>query len=283
MLEIKNTGSETKSEDYPHGDDSRDDRLFVKSLEKGFKVLEAFTAGQSELGLTEIIKLTGYSKSAAQRFTHTLHQLGYLKKNPRSRRYSVSYTVLGPAFAFLSSSRLVEAATPLVAELRRQFGSRVGFVYHDDTELMYLIALQSNRTVHATAHPGYRIPVYCTSSGRCILAFMPEDQAWDILSRSNLVKRTENTIIDPKKIMEEVAVVRSQGYAMIKNELNQGEFNTSAPVFDSTGKPIGAIGAISRIQEWSNDRIMSELVPAITDAAQALSRNTNLTRSSRMI
>ncbi|PHQ68932.1 MAG: hypothetical protein COB93_09380 [Sneathiella sp.] len=276
MSEIKNGLLGTRTKNDASGDNGRDERLFIKSLEKGFKVLEAFTAGQPELGLAEIIKLTGFSKSAAQRFTHTLHQLGYLKKDPRSKRYSVSHTILGPAFTFLRSNRLVEAATPYVAELRREFGGRVGFVYHEDTELMYLIALQSNRTVYATAHPGYRIPVYCTSSGRSILAFLPEDQARGILNRSNLVKRTEMTIIDPEKIMEEVRIARAQGFAIIKNELNPGEINISAPVFDSTGKPIGAIAAVSRIEDWNSKRILSELAPSLIDATRALSQHTHL-------
>ena len=61
--------------------------LFVSSLEKGFRVLEAFREAPGDLGLTEIALRTGLDKSAAQRFTNTLYQLGYLEKDPRSRRY----------------------------------------------------------------------------------------------------------------------------------------------------------------------------------------------------
>lgn len=251
---------------------NRDDKLFVGSLEKGYRVLEAFRPDQPELGIVEIVQLTGLNRSAVQRFTHTLHQLGYLEKNAHSRRYSLSHMVLGPANTFLRSNRLVEAALPHVTELRRQFGNRAGVGHHIDTEVMYLIALQSNRAVYATAHPGFRIPAYCTSTGRAILAFLPTDQARDILNRSNLIKRTEKTLTDPEQIMDRLVNIRQQGFAITINELNPGEINMSAPIFDGSGTPIGGVATASRVEEWSEARIIAELVPAVTDIARVISQ-----------
>ena len=252
---------------------NKDDKLFVGSLEKGFKVLEAFKADRPELGLAEITELTGLNRSAAQRFTHTLHRLGYLDKNPNSRRYSISHRILAPAHTYLRSSRLVEAALPHILDIRRQFGNRAGLGYREDTEIMYLIALQSNRAVYATAHPGFRIPIYCTSTGRCILAFLPEDEARAVIGRCNLVKLTEHTIVDPEELMDRFRQAREQGYAITVNELNPGEINMSVPIFDGTGRPIGGIATANRSEDWSVERVVSELVPTLSDIARSISQS----------
>ncbi|TNE41048.1 MAG: IclR family transcriptional regulator, partial [Alphaproteobacteria bacterium] len=251
--------------------ETQKDNLKIGALEKGFRVLDAFTTNQHELGLSEIVEITGLSKSSAQQYTHTLHKLGYLNKNPQSRRYSLSHRVLRPAHAFLSANRLVERATPHVTELRREFKNRTGFGLHDDLEVVYLIALQSNRTVFATAHPGLRIPGYCTAAGHSILAFLPEDIAGDIIARSNRVKRTELTVIDSDKIMDSIREARAQGFAMLKNEFNPNEINLAAPVFDTDGTPIAAITSISKVDDWPEGRLTEELIPALAEAARAIS------------
>ena len=247
------------------------DNLTIGALEKGFRVLDAFSTSHPELGLSEIVGLTGLSKSSAQQYTHTLHRLGFLDKIPQSRRYTLAHKVLRHAHAFLSTNRLVERATPHVAELRRQFHNRVGFGYHDDTEVIYLIALQSNRAVYATAHPGFRIPVYCTATGKCILAFLPEDQAQDIINRSDRVKRTDMTVVDPEEIMEDVRLARAQGYATARNEFNPTEINISAPVFNISGTPVGAIATTSHSIDGDNAQRAEELIQALLEATRAIS------------
>ena len=96
----------------------KQDTLFVGSLEKGARVLSAFNERHSTLGLTEIASLTGLDKSAVQRLTNTLHQIGYLNKDPESRRYRPSLKFLELGNAYLWSDPLVQLAMQAVLTLR---------------------------------------------------------------------------------------------------------------------------------------------------------------------
>lgn len=70
------------------------DNLFVQSLAKGLKVLEAFSSLQDSISLTELVAATGMTKSGVQRLTHTLEQTGYIRKDALSKRYSLTPRVL---------------------------------------------------------------------------------------------------------------------------------------------------------------------------------------------
>ena len=90
---------------------NRENPLFVASLERGFAILEAFGASQSEMGVTELAAVTGFDKSAAQRFAHTLHVLGYLERIESARKYRLSRRTLGLAYSYLRSDPLIEAVS----------------------------------------------------------------------------------------------------------------------------------------------------------------------------
>src|SRR4051812_31090700 len=104
---------------------AREDPLFVGSLEKGLAVLGAFSGGQQFMTLREVAEACGTDKSTAQRFTHTLAKLGYLQKDPETKRFALGTRVLDLSFNFLRANALVEAASPVMIELQRATGERV--------------------------------------------------------------------------------------------------------------------------------------------------------------
>ena len=222
---------------------SGEDRLFVESVEKAFKVLEAFGSDRLDLGLVEIIARSGLNKSAAQRFTHTLTRLGYLKKDKSSRRYSLSQKVLESANSFLSVDILVNKATPRIIDLRHQLNMRVGMGCLHRQNAMYLIPLQSNKTAFRTAHPGFKVPIYCTSTGRVLLAFRPDAEAREIIEGCDRQKHTPFTITDVEVIMHEISVVQKKGYCITDQELITADINIAAPILDSKGHAIATVTA----------------------------------------
>ena len=248
-----------------------DDRLFVGSVEKAFRVLEAFGADRRDLGLVEIVARTGLNKSAAQRFTHTLHQLGYLEKDESSRRYMLSRRVLEGANSFLRVDPLVNKAMPHIAELRRQINARVGLGCLHGMSAMYLIPLQSNQVVFRTTHPGYKVPLYSTTTGRVLLAYRPEEEARAIIERSDRQKVTPTTITDVDLIMDEIKKVRSQGYCITDQENRVGDINTAAPVFDGQGSVTATVVAACSKSEWSRQDIAAKVAPLVMDTAGAIS------------
>ena len=97
----------------------REDTLFVRSIEKAFRVLTAFGAGHSSLSLAQVAQATGLDKSAAQRFTHTLERLGYLRKAPETRHFSLTPRTLEPGYHYMRASSILDRAVPYLLELSR--------------------------------------------------------------------------------------------------------------------------------------------------------------------
>lgn len=251
--------------------DDGDDRLFVGSVEKAFKVLEAFGTDRRDLGLMQIVARSGLNKSAAQRFAHTLYQLGYLEKDPSSRRYMLSKRVLESANSFLRVDPLVNKAIPHIAELRRQINARVGLACLHGMSAMYLIPLQSNQVVLRTTHPGHKIPLYCTTTGRVLLAHRGEEEARAFIESCDRQKVTPMTITDVERIMEEIRQVRAQGYCITDQENRMGDINAAAPVFDGDSTVIATVVAACSRSEWARKEVVAKVAPLVMQTARAIS------------
>jgi len=89
--------------------------------------------------------------------------------------------------------------------------------------------------------PGSRLPGYCTSMGRVLLAALPEAAARDILDTGPLPARTELTLTDPERIIAELARIRAQGYAVINQEVEMGLCSIAVPVLNARGRTIAAL------------------------------------------
>jgi IclR family pca regulon transcriptional regulator len=252
--------------------------LFVQSLEKGLRVLEAFDSTEQFHGLTEIAHMSGMDKSSAQRFTYTLAQLGYLEKCPRTKRFALGKKALGLAFNYLRSNPLVEAATPALVELKRDCGERVSLSLFDGTSIIYAIRQQSKREYLYSSLIGRRMPTFCSAGGRAVLAFLPPEQVQEIIARSDLKPLTNQTITDPDQIYAKVDEARDKGYAIIFGECMVGEVSLAAPIMGSSGLPIGAVHIVGSLSEWEPEEFEQRFAPLAIETARSLSRKSASTR-----
>ncbi|UEM19114.1 IclR family transcriptional regulator [Skermanella mucosa] len=250
------------------------DALLVQSVEKALRVLQAFDGGTRFLGLTEIATRCGVDKSAAQRFAHTLHLAGYLEKCPETRRYGLGKRLLEVTYNYLRSNPLIEAATPVLIELRRFSGQHIKLSLFDDTSVIYAIRQQSEREYFAASLVGRRVPTFCTAGGRAILAELDPARAADIVARSDLSPLTPKTLVDPRLLLEEIAAVRRQGYAVTAEQVLLGEVVIGAAVIDAGGNPVAAVHIAGSLAEWTPEEYARKFAGPAIETAQALSRAT---------
>ncbi|ODS22683.1 hypothetical protein AB835_12895 [Candidatus Endobugula sertula] len=250
---------------------ARRDSLLVESVVKAFKVIEAFDGSRADLSLTDISERTGLNKSAAQRFVHTLQKLNYLEKDPASRRYTLTIRILEQSNHFLSLNPLVNHALPHIIELRRQLNCRVGMGCLYNTKAMYLVPLQSNRTAFKTANAGLTVPLFCTSSGRVLLAHQDIEIAKSLIKNSHLKKYTPFTVIDTHLIEKAIEKVKQQGYCITEQEFRMGDINTSAPVFNKYGEICAAVTVAGPNSEWTHDYVSTKIAPLVIETARGIS------------
>ena len=251
---------------------TRNDALFVNSLQKGLRVLHAFGASRQSLGLTEIARETGLNVSAAQRYVHTLHRLGYLSRDEHARRYCLTPKLLDFSFAYLRADALAELAVPHLIELGEQCDETVNLSQLDGVDIV-CITRMPRRDVRSTGgFIGARRPAFCTSSGRAMLAHLRPEEAVRILDESDRTSLAPNTITEPDAILERVAEARSMGYSIVEEEFVTGEISVAAAILDYSGRPAAAINVPVPTTRWTVEAVHERLAPMVIHTARAISR-----------
>lgn len=245
--------------------------LFVNSIEKGMRVLNAFDGSRRQLSLSQISVLTGLDLSSAQRCIHTLTALGYLRKDPVSRNYELTLRLMDFAFHYLSSSELVNRAGPYLQQLSTETEEVTNLTVLDGAEIVFLARMVSRHVLTRSVVVGTRLPAYCTASGLAMLANLPEPQADGILGCSDLVRHTEHSVVDPKAIRERLREIRRKGYAHTREEYYLGDISTAAAVRDARGYSVAAVNIAIAKSRWAGAKDEKRIADLVIAAASAIS------------
>lgn len=245
--------------------------LYVQSVEKAMKVLTAFDGSKRQLSLSEISSSTGFDMSATQRFTYTLAALGYLFKDPDSRKYELSPRLLDFTYHYLTSNDLVSRATPYLQQLGSETEEATNLTVLDDTDIVFVLRIVSRNVFNAHVITGSRLPAYCTAPGLAILATLPDGEIDDILSRTNLVPYTASTVYEPRKIRERIVQIRKQGYAHTEDEYFVSDISTAAAITNAHGRGIGAVNIAVARSRWQAERDEKRFADLVISTASAIS------------
>lgn len=245
--------------------------LYVQSVEKAMMVLTAFDGSKRQLSLSEIAALTGFDLSATQRFTFTLAALGYLFKDPESRKYELSPKLLDFTYHYLTSNELVSRATPYLQQLGSETEEATNLTVLDDTDIVFVLRIVSRNVFNAHVITGSRLPAYCTAPGLAILATLGDGEVEDILSRTNLIAYTPSTVHQPRKIKDRIAQIRKQGYAHTEDEYFVSDISTAAAITNSHGRAVGAVNIAVARPRWQAERDEKRFADLVISTASAIS------------
>lgn len=236
---------------------TNNDPLNVKSVGKALEVLFCFqhaSPSERELGLMDIVRLTGFDKSTAQRFVHTLQLNGFLVKNENTRRYSLGHRTLDLTYYFLSNNRYIETANPHLVDLCRQSQCRVSLSLFDDTETIYAVRHNYKPEYYSSMLIGKRLPIVASSGGRAILALLDDERCNDILERSQYLPITKNSILTKEGVYKEIKKAQEQGYAIAIEQAAYGEIGIGVALIDTIGQPVAAIHLIGSLSDWEPEK-----------------------------
>lgn len=210
---------------------------FSQSLERGLAILPCFTAEHPVLGIADIADQLGMSRSTTHRYVITLVALGYLEQNA-SRKYRLGLGPTNLGRSALDSTGLGEPARPHLEKLQRSTCYYVGLGVLDGAQVVYVDHLRNRCHGYAVDGPnvcmGVRVPAYCTSMGKLLLAFLPEEDREDILTQNGHTQRTKRTVTK-EKLREQLMEIPTVGYAISDEEFYPGARSLAVPVRDDTG------------------------------------------------
>lgn len=240
-----------------------DDPSLIASVEKAFRVLAAFDQKSQYLSLSQLAEATSLTIPNVQRLTHTLVTLGFLVKDTRSKKYSLTPRTLDIGYRYLQANPLVERAAPYLANLANRSQETANLTVLDDTDAVYIARHRGLQTVSVNLFIGARLPAFATGIGQVMLAFLPPAEALAVLNRSSWKKFTRNTLLNPSAVMKKLERIRAAGYAVEDQEMFLGGMAVAAPVFDRDGRPVAAVNVgvpTSRFTAADAERRFAKLV-----------------------
>jgi DNA-binding IclR family transcriptional regulator len=236
---------------------ARSDSYGIQSVSRALTILELFDERRPYLSTTEIAELTGLNRATAYRFCQTLLSLGYLEE-VAPRRFRPGLKAVSLALA-----------QPYLRDLRDSVNETVNMALLDGAEVVYVARLLSHHLLALRLFVGSRLPVYASSLGRAMLAFLPDAEVQAILDGLSFQTFTRHTIVDRRRLLAELHRVRIHGYAINDQELVLGIRGIAAPVFGVAGRPIAAIN-LSIAHPLSVQEIEAKFAGSLLETARAI-------------
>jgi IclR family pca regulon transcriptional regulator len=242
---------------------------FMTSLARGLAILQAFDLRRRALTVSQASEATGISRAASRRCLYTLERLGFVSEE--AGRYSLRPKVLTLGFAHLSSVPLASAAQPLLDRCRDRLHESCSLGVLDGGEVFYQARAETSRIMSIALFVGTRLPAYCTSMGRVLLAHLSETALRDYLDTLVLHPRTSRTVTSKAEFREILMNVRRTGYAVIDQELELGLRSIAVPVRDREGTVVASINVGTQSARVSIRELSQRLLPELRSAAVELS------------
>ncbi|ARP95327.1 IclR family transcriptional regulator [Bordetella genomosp. 13] len=256
-----------------------DSPLFVSALARGISLLRAFSESRPAMTLPELAEATGLTKSAVQRFAHTLWTLGYLRKHPTSKKFSLAPLSLELGMRYTQTSSLVLGGNPFLHSLNRTSQETCSLAEPDGTDMVYVARFATHKQMFVHMPVGMRLPLYCTAAGRAVLSRLDPARARALLERCQRVAYTASTITDMDQLMQELEFARRHGYSRSDGEFYPGDITISAPVLDAGDTPVGAVNISVPSSRWTFAEAQAVFGPQVLETAHAIRASRTLGRS----
>jgi IclR family transcriptional regulator, pca regulon regulatory protein len=249
---------------WPSGSDQ-----FVEAFAKGLALIGAFGGQPQPLSITDLSKRTGLPRAGVRRLLLTLVTLGLAEE--REHGFALTPRVLRLGYAYLSSLSLREIAQPAIEALARDCQEVVAVSMLDGAEITYIARAEPSSVLRRSLTVGSRLPAYCTSMGRVLLAGLADAQLDALLATATPTPLTRHTITAPRALRRAVLQVRKDGWALVSEELELGTCGIAAPIRDHAGRTIAALNISTNLARHSEKGFVREFKAPLLALAERIS------------
>lgn len=254
---------------------------FVVSLARGLQIIKAFGQAPSEpeqipnlrpsdaLTVSEVAEKTGLARAVVRRFLYTLVELGYVITDGKYFRLTARILDLG--YAYLSSFPLPKIAERFLEQVTLETKESSSASVLEGFDIVYVARVQTRRIMSISLSVGSRLPAFCTSMGRVLLAQIPEQMLERYLQSATFSKFTERTVCNADELRKEIRSVSKQGYALVDQELELGLRSLAVPVFAGRSRTVAAVNVSTQAARTSKAAMLQNFLPVLRQAAADIS------------
>jgi IclR family pca regulon transcriptional regulator len=239
----------------------RADRDFILGLQKGLAVIECFDDEHEQLTSADAALRTGLSRAAARRCLLTLHKLGYAHYD--GKFFSLAPRVLRLGYAYVLSASLPQLLQPFLEHLSEQTRETCSATLLEGEEIVYLARAATKRIMPMGLCVGTRLPAYCTSMGRVLLASLEPNDAMARLAAVERRRLTPHTRTSLDEIAGLLADVRRDGYCIVDQELEVGLISIAVPVYNTAGRVAVSINVATSPDRVKPGQLVERFLPAL--------------------
>ena len=246
------------------------DRYFINSILRASAILKSFAGEQTHLRISELARRLGLDRSTTYRILLSLEKCGLVEKDEKTGEYALGLAAFELGNAYLRRMDFIQLSKPVMAELAQKVQETVHLAVLSDTEIFYVDKAESPRPLGVMSKIGQRGPLHCTALGKVLLAYQPEEEQMKIIRKIKLLPYTPKTITSRQRLLEELKVVRKQGYALDHREIEEDVECIGAPIRDHRGNVIAAL-SISGPQKKINTSGEKQFVSSVVEATALIS------------
>lgn len=256
--------------------------MSIQSVKRASQVLGLFTKAKPRLGSTEISKALGIHKATAQGLVRTLLEEELLCQDPETKKYYLGLKIYELGMVLAGSLEINQKASTLAHQLAVKLNLlvRVSIPYKNDA-IVTLDAFPQAQPFYSQ-HLGVRFPLYCTSMGKAILAYLNDEEINNYLDITELYGYTPNTITRKDDLLAELETIRKIGYSVNREEHLLSRASIGASIFGAHNRVVGStciVGHPDRILGDEMKQIAQKITIMALEVSQAMGYFPNPTPS----
>jgi IclR family pca regulon transcriptional regulator len=246
------------------------DPNFMMSLARGLTVIQAFSQKKRQLTISQLSTKTGLSRAAVRRCLYTLAKLGFAGSDD-GRHFYLGPRILALGYSYIASMPLATAAQPVLERMSHELHESCSISTLDRCDIIYVARANVTRIMSIDLGVGSRLPAFCTSMGRVLLASLPAESVESYLNQTELKPFTERTITSVEKLRQVLRLVSRNGYSIVDQELELGLRSLAVPIQNPAGKIVAALNVGTHAQRVTIQDLQNRFLPRLRTAAQELS------------
>jgi IclR family pca regulon transcriptional regulator len=245
----------------PASDPASRNKDHIGGLAKGLRLVEAFDAAHTRLTITQAAAIVRISQASARRCLLTLCQLGYMQTD--GKHFWLGHGALKVGNAYASSTRLPRLLQPALDALSERTRESASVVVLHDKSAVIAARSTARRTLRIGLGVGSRLPLYCSSAGRSLLAALPRPEAGALMCSEPLLALTPRTVTEIGRLHRQLLDCRQRGYSVCDEEIELGVRSIAVPLLNEAGDTIAAMTISMRAERMTLGEMVAEFLPAL--------------------
>ena len=244
-------------------------RDYVNALARGLEVIRAFTRSTPSMTLADIARSTGMNRATVRRFLLTLVAEGYAQTD--GKLFALKPKVLELGYAALSSMKFLDVVQPAVEQLAAELGESCFAAILDGEDVVYVAtATPPGRLINIGLSVGSRSPAHCVSTGRILLAALPERARLKYLDTATLRRMTANTVTSKVKLRAQIEETAAKGWSVCDQELEIGLRSISVPIRDQSGQVLAALNVACPSSRITPEDMYTRVLLRLQETSQGI-------------